>query len=436
MDSSTIYWALETIAGDPSTNCKVALLEEFLDDEDFRSVIRYAYDPRYTFGLREVDCDATGDADFNSETWTLLDLLGDRELTGHEAKNAVAEELARLNPESGTLFRRILKGNLEAGINAKLINKARPKTVFTIPYMRCSLPEPKYLNRFAWIGGVFCQLKADGMYVHTAIDNGYASFFTRAGIRIDSKEFNYIHAKMVDVGRHNYCYSGEMIVYRDDQPLDRKVSNGIMNHIVQGGHLDAGDVIHYVVWDSFINPQIAEEKRPYHQRFNQLMEDLDFGRDYIVRMIETHIVYSYEEAQEHYKRWRAMGLEGAVVKDSNGLWKNTTSQWQLKVKPTKECELRVIMMLEGTGKNADTFGSLLCVSEDGYLSAQVAGFTDAMRKEIYQNFRQWQDSIITVKFTEMIQDKKGEWSLSNPRFKEHRGNEKTEADTLEYIQTL
>ena len=91
-------------------------------------------------------------------------------------------------------------------------------------------------------------------------------------------------------------------------------------------------------------------------------------------------------------------------------------------------------MTPGTGKNEHTFGSLYCISEDEKVECNVSGFTDEMRMEIFEHWEDWQDTIISVKYNEVITDKKRKTkSLFLPRFVEHRVDRDT-ASLLEEFE--
>lgn len=176
---------------------------------------------------------------------------------------------------------------------------------------------------------------------------------------------------------------------------------------------------------------------PYRDRYEMLRVLLEQCDSSIVRMVETRVVHSRQEAVDHFVEKVREGLEGTVVKKADGVWFDGTSKDQVKLKMKAQCELRVKDFLPGEGKNAETFGSLLCVSECGAVEVAVHGFPDSLRKEIHENRETWINSIITAEFNDILYpsaDKKStKHSLFLPIFQDQR-LDKTVADDLASIE--
>ena len=142
-----------------------------------------------------------------------------------------------------------------------------------------------------------------------------------------------------------------------------------------------------------------------------------------------------EEVFEHYLEVIKEGGEGTIVKTEDSLWKDGTSNKQLKVKMEFDVEVIVKGFNPGTPGNAfeDTLGSLYCESSDALLSVNVSGMTEKLRYEIWDNQDKYINRVITVRAHRVIKDKnKTIYSLYLPRLIEFR-DDKTEADSLEKI---
>jgi DNA ligase-1 len=436
MGSDEVFLVLSQLAEEPSKNSKIEYLKELMKDEFFLDVIRKAYDPFITFGVKNVLLPVVGNAGkFNSETKSLLRALQKRELTGTAARDAISKELERLSCNSRQLLLRILNKDLKAGFDVKSINKARKGTIPEFPYMRCSLPSEVNLENWDWKRGIFVQEKADGLFCNIMKFNETIAMQTRNGQLFPDGPFENIQFEYFREFPKNTASMGEILVTRDGVILSRKEGNGVINHVMKGGEFAANEKPILKLWDIVDTTEYIAKYSvtPYRSRLARLRDHVSYCKD--VSLIETQLVTSYREAIEFYKEARKLGKEGAVAKTLEGVWKSHTSKEQVKLKNESVCELRILDFLPGTGKNSDTFGSLLCVSECGELSAAVSGFTDAKRLEIYTNKEKWLNSIISVKFNEVINDKKLGWSLFSPRFEEERFD-KNEADTLERIQQI
>jgi len=426
MKSFEIYQFLDIIRGESSTNVKIHFLEEFLEDDDFRRIVEYAYNPFITFGIKNIELTGYGDNNFNEDTFELLNKLKDRILTGNEARDMLIQHSLRLNPESAELLHMVLNKDLKAGFGAKSINKAYFELIPTFVYMRSSLPKDVNLKSFDWERGVYSQKKADGMFCNLTVQLDKIFLNTRMGQEFDIEKFVGLHAEAYHVLEMNYQYHGEIVIYENGIMLSRKKSNGIMNHVLKGGSFELNQVPHYFIWDR-IPLSVVFEQMPYNLTYEQRFRELSRLR-YVnyISLIDTKIVHSYEESLEHYKSMLDQGFEGTILKDSCGVFKNGKSKYQVKLKIEKEAEMRIIDFLPGTGKNKDTFGSIQCVSEDGIISCAASGITDKDRLEIWEHKEDWLDSIVTIRYNEVIENEKGEKSLFLPRYVERR-TDRTEA---------
>jgi len=435
-----MFYCIEQIAETPSKNEKIELLKDFLKEPEFRNIVKMTYDPFITFGILNVKQEYTGEAEFTNVVYLMLESLAKRTLTGDSARNILHLRLNSLTQESGELLTRILKCDLRCGINAITINKAYPGLIPNMPYLRCSLLDDVKLDTFDWIGGVYSQLKANGSFVNVNVfedehEGTEIELRTRQGQQYNIAQFNKIE-EVLKTLTPDHQYHGEFLICKNSRLLKRKVGNGIFNKILQGGAFEKDEEPVISLWDmvelKHITPK-GSYSVPYSIRFKNLSELIKPNR--VMHLIETRMVHSFEEALKHNSELVSTGEEGSIIKCPNALWKDGTSKQQAKIKPTKECELRIIGNIPGKGRHKDTFGSLLAVSECGELSVGVSGFTDKQRIEIIENWHKWEDTIISVKFKEVIQNKKKEYSLYEPVFIEQRSDKK-EADALNKILKL
>ncbi len=431
MTSTEAYYLLQAISEENSRNGKIDLLREFLYDELFKKIILYAYDPFKTYGVLFIPTVPFGTESFNDYTFYILDQLVLRKLTGNAAKETIKKELSRLDMESNKLFRAILEKNLDCGFNVKSINKAWDGLIKVFPYMRCSTYGDVNPVVLSWNHGVFSQVKADGMFANVSMTENGARLNTRSGQPFDLLELADLRNTFEDVLQEGSQYHGELrIVKPNGLYLDRQSGNGLLNSILKGGKLPEERKIDFVAWDS-VPLKYIKEKGKYTVPYSRRLEFLkNMTKDSPIKIIPTRLVYSLDEAFEHFEEVISKGGEGTIIKDFNAIWQDGTSRAQIKLKKEKEMDLRVVDLIEGTGKNKDTFGSLLCVSDDGQIAVSVSGFTDEERKQIAENKDEWINSIVSIKYNELIKNKQSEgYSLYLPRFVEKRSDKDT-TDTI------
>lgn len=169
----------------------------------------------------------------------------------------------------------------------------------------------------------------------------------------------------------------------------------------------------------------------YEDRLEWLAKGISPKMKYI-KLVESRLVYSLEEAMKHYKENLTKGLEGTILKKPKSIWRDGTSKDCYKLKIKAEVELLVIGYNEGTGRNVDTFGSLKCKSSCGELEVDVNGRGDDMRS---LGADYYIGKVITVSSNgiQRIDGKKA--SLFLPIFEEVRLDKDT-ANTLEEIQEI
>lgn len=438
--SDAIFDVISQIASTASKNEKVAIIAANQHSETFKRVLQAALDPLTTYGVQKLPepFDILDAKEFDSSTWALIDNLATRLTTGHDAQNAIASELGSLTDNSAELFRRIILKDLKAGFGDSSVNKAIKGLIPEFPYMRCSLPKDAKLDDWAWGQGVISQEKADGTYTNCDFSDGEVRLSSRQGSQYPLEQFSELVAEIKATFDTDTQTHGEIVVVRDGVVLPREIGNGIMNHVASGGVFGEGEVPQFQVWEQIpLSESIPKNtyKVPYIDRLKNLVSQLNRGPKLgFIKLIPTKLVHSLMAATDHFREMLKQGKEGTVMKEPNSPWKDGTSKFQVKRKLDVDVELEVIGFEEGKGKNADTFGSLICKTSEGALIVSVSGFTDKMRLEIHQNRDNWLGSIITVKFNAIMRSSEvgKAHSLFLPRFVEQR-MDKSVADSFDRV---
>lgn len=448
MNSSAIQAAIVEIASVSGKLEKQKLLDENMEFSRFARVIQLGLNPFITYGIAKVeDSMVCGTEDFDEATFQLLDDLAQRKLTGNNAREALLGEQRRLNIPSAELLKWIIKKDFRAGFGPSSVNKAKKGTIPTFPYQRCSLPKDTKLKEWNWANGIISQEKADGLFCNLTVEiDGTIGMTTRQGtpLPVDSfPEIASFAARMMIGGTQTH---GEILVEVDGVVAPRQIGNGIINRIVDGGEFEANERPILRVWDQLPLSAVVPKGKyltKYGARLAGLIkqitlepeEGLSKSASPVIKQIDTRIVYSIAEAYKHYSELLKLGKEGTIIKTREAIWKDGTSKEQVKLKLEAPCELEVIDFNAGNGKNADTFGSLLCRTSDGQLEVNVSGFTDALRAEIHANRVHWKGAIITVMSNSIMEPSPSNpiCSLYLPRFVDRRVDKDT-ADTLEQVR--
>ncbi len=452
-----VYQKLTKIASTPSTNDKISLLKGYLEDKDFQKVVKFALSGDMTFNVKALPRFKFSFPNRKvSDIFSFLNTLSLQSGASDADKRKLA---AYASIDSGTyeVVKRIITKDLKCGVSAKLVNKAKPGLVNTVPYMRCSTD--KKIGNITY--PAIIQEKADGMFVNIMINKkGQIKILTRNGKivrqldllkkiilngrglpkRVGKLTKNYgilnnSHSKGVHL---NKVFTGELLVMKKGKILERKIGNGILNQCIQGtASRENANCVVFRCWDCLPLDKFYDgfydvyySSREFEVRsFVHAVNDPQYVGEVMSKRVD-----SYEEAHDFYAEIRKAGGEGAIIKNLSAEWKDHTSVDMIKMKNVSDAELEIVGWeygKEGT-KYEMCMGAIRCKSSDGLLEVSVgSGFTDADREADWDLA---EGSIVTVEFESVIQDKRkpGRYSLFLPRFKEVR-EDRDRADTIKDI---
>ncbi|PLC44599.1 DNA ligase [Ralstonia pickettii] len=449
MNSREIFLLVAAIGACTGKNDKLSLVKGNIDDPEFVRVLKAALDPTVTYGVaKRPEVSTSGGDVFDSQTWDILERLRVRGLTGNAARDTIVAEMERLDAESAELFWRIVAKDLRAGFSAETVNKAKSGTIPDFPYMRCSLPKDAKFDKWDWSKGAISQEKADAMFANVNHElDGQVAISSRQGSQFPIEAFAELAdtvRRMLKPGTQTH---GEIVVFRDGQPLARALSNGVMNRVLDGGAFEGTERPVFFAWDQIPLEAVVPKGKyavPYKTRFTDLLRQLvqnDVDASSAVRGIPTRVVHSLNEAYVHSGQLMAQGKEGTVLKSPDATWKDGTSKEQIKLKLEAEVDLKVVAIVlgrEGT-KNEGRAGSLACESGCGRLQVDVTVKNEDMRDQVDANPDDWIGRIIEVRANDLVLPSASSdyYSLFLPRMTEacYR-KDKSEADDLTRIEAI
>lgn len=406
---------------------KIPVLKKHLEDQDFQRFCKYALDQGVSYNIsikgfpKYIESGTHTSAD---EVYKILDEL--RGKRGASAKDVETLHYAACsNATQYKLVTMVLRGNLGCGISAKTINKVSPGLIYRVPYQRCK----SGVAGFDWRKGGLVQKKADGMFVYILEDR----FLTRNGI-----EFTIPRNRIQPLPpRHQ---SIKVLMAELTIPgADRQTSNGLINSFIAGkGDLSvAGDIIASVFnacsrVDFYTGRSVV--------RYLDVWERITAMKaPYVYPITTSNMIYSEEEAYDFYAEMRALGEEGAVLKDPFQCWMDRDSSNHRKMKPFADCEFEIVDASPGKVGSAfeNMLGSITVRSSDGEIESDVGmGFSLEQRERGVRWWRGMAGTIVTVRFTDITKAKtKGaKYALQSARLIEERIDKNT-ADDLEYCKT-
>ena len=438
---------LNELANTSGRNDKIAILKRHKDNQLFRDVVYATLDPGTQYYIKKIPGYAPEEFGPIPLEWAVNELkrFSSRELTGNAAIKQLSYILSHQAEDNAEVVERIISRDLKCGVNVGAINAAWPGFIDEFPYMRCSLPKQVKLDAWDWKGGVYADIKADGMFVNINNYDGIrVKLFSRNGTVLPEESFSYL---IQDVKAHLKAGTqthGELLVKKDGKVLPREVGNGILTSVIKGGSFGKGEYPILQVWDQInLTNTVAKGKQATSYCKRRIELGIQVQESFTIDLIESKIVYSFEEALEYYKEVVSRGGEGLILKKMSGTWKDGTSKDQVKLKLEVDVDLKIVGFTEGKGKNKDTFGSITCETSDGLLCVNVSGFKDKKqrgimtRQEIWEKRDELLGTILAVRFNNIMPPTKSndKYSLFLPRAVEFRPiSDKSVADSLKRVQ--
>lgn len=431
-----------------SSNHKLAVLKKYKDNELLARVLKMTYcKVHYTYGMSlkavlnyEQKMLFSG---LPREPLTLEDVLSyleeyicARKITGFLALSRVVHAMRDLKTDERDIIEKIINRDLKINVGRTQINKVFKGLIVKPSYMRCGVYGDKTAKHISY--PAMLNLKADGTYREFTVLDGNVTCVSRSG---ESYEYPAIFEAMSRLT--NGIYFGELTVVIDGAVIERSKGNGLIN-----SDNPPHDNIHLDLWDmvtfkEYTQSKLKDKKNPntetYKERFYNLkdeIEGLSFNR---INVIEHSIVNSLSEALKITSKWMSAGLEGSVLKDmTKNIFKDGTSNYQLKLKLKVSAEMRIVGFNDGKvgTKREGKVGSIIFSNDETTIKGSTSGFSDAQCDYFTENQQDLLGKIIEVEFNDLSKsDKNDYYAFSHPRFVEVR-DDKDETDTLEKVFEL
>lgn len=272
------------------------------------------------------------------------------------------------------------------------------------------------------------QTKMDGMRALIVVEDKQVTVYSRVGKKMMKLDQ---HFKSI-VYHDNIVYDGELTVVDDNgKTMNRQTGNGICHKAVESVNTITDEEVSRIrvtLWDIIPLKAWKEgiDTTPYHVRLSELKA---IPPTNLHKVVDTFNVESLDHARELFNDMVKDGEEGIILKHDDHPWENKRSKHCVKMKAELEMDLKIVGMIEGKGKNKGMCGALQCENKDGTIQVDVGtGMDDAMRIKLWNEGETLINSIVSVKYNELIKSKTNKpMSLSLPVFVELRPD-KEEAD--------
>lgn len=405
----------------------------------FLTGLKLCYDPYITFGVKQIPSNEsgfTGTENPYEEFNHLLTRLGVRYLTGNAARDAIQDIAYRFDSEEWDLFLApILRRDMRSGISATTVNKICKGTDWEIPVFSCQLatnsegrPEMRGTKRL--------EPKLDGVRVLMVVnitDSGtYSTCYSRNGKVFEN--FKHIEDQILENlakllhARHKISILGSDITR--GFVLDGEVVGNSFQELMRQARRKENVTAEDSVFHIFDILPIADFSRGHwNAQLSKRIKLLEAMQPAIDKMPNVELLPHIEvnldeyEGRSKFERYcRDMveaGYEGVMIKDLDSpyLCKRSTS-W-MKYKPTITVDLQVIGLEEGTGRNKNRLGALVCngIDDDKEITVNAgSGFSDSERDSLWEDRNLIVGRTVEIMSDAITQNQDGTYSLRFPRF--------------------
>jgi DNA ligase-1 len=392
--------------------------------------LRMCYDPLVTFGVKKVPSHSGPDG--QGLPWVafkeLAHLLATRQLTGHDARDAIELALTTSTKSQwNDWYRRILIKDMRAGFTEGTVNRVCKKEhpQFTIPVFECMLAHDGAKHEKKITGKKLLEPKLDGVRVVTVVnaDNKTAVMYSRNGTVLEN--FSHITQAIeanIEMFDRSIILDGEMV---------SSSFQALMKQVHRKSDVDSEDA-RLMVFDMLPLSEfqrgestLGQRRRSNALRTMKTIFDRVGSLDIIPQKeVDLDSYVGELEFIQYNKDAIDAGFEGIMIKDVDAPYECKRSVSWLKMKPFIEVSLEITNVEEGTGKNVGRLGALVCSGVDEGRDIRVnvgSGLSDADRTEFWANRDNLSGQIVEVRADAITQNQDGTYSLRFPRFLRFRG---------------
>ncbi len=432
-DAIEIFESIKNVSGRLD---KEKILKENKNNELFRSMLDFLYNPFITTGLsaKKFNKDV-GAVNYEvaykgmiSNITEAMNYLKQNNTGKDKNIKEIQEYINNIVPYHAEFLEQFFTKEYKCGITAKTINKVYGKG--TIPIFEIMLAE-SLEEHLDYIEGeeYLALLKYDGVRCTAIKQDGATTFLTRKGHPILEmveleQDFKHLTDGMV--------YEGELVVsnYRElnSKECYKKTSKIVRTDGEKKGLIFmAFDILPL---DEFNN---GRSSLGYEQRYDALCQEflnIDIINNLTDNLKVAHLYYSGKDisiALDLSNKAIENNQEGIVVRKANAPYVTKRSKDLLRIKAVQTADLRVIGYEEGTKESTKGKLGALVVNYKGFRVKVGSGFKPEERVELWEKRDDLIGKIIEVYYSEETSNDKGGLSLRFPRFKGVRFD-KDEAD--------
>lgn len=397
-------------------------------DDTAKLLIKEALDPYRVFGVKKYPeptaAGLGGEAAYN-DFLNMLELLATRQITGKAAQQLVTDTLGLFPAEDQKYLALVIAKDLKAGFSGDTVNKVFKSLVPSFEVMLADKCESA--EEFEKSISFPCQAdhKYDGQRTIALVERSNVTYYARSG-----KESEHLAG----------LFDEELLRlakwYGDDIVLDGEAFASdfteTMNAKKEGNDAAKANL---KLRAFFIMPLSAWKAQQTNITMREARAKLCAGLNFIkakkIIVSEGRMVTDYSDMMAYCNEVIDVHKqEGLILKDFNATYEwDRTMAW-CKVKRFYDVDVKIVDVYEGRAgtRLAGMLGGIMVEGEDEkgrkIVSNVGSGFSDELRKQIWENKQEYIGQTAVVKYQEISKAKNSDtWSLRFPTF-EHTRDDK------------
>lgn len=405
---------------------KQNVLRQYALDPIVRRYLQIAFDPFKVYGIstkklnKAIAC--TDQLRVYSHTvFDLFDYLEEHN-TGATDQILYCQDLlnwvASQSQECASVLEALICKSLSIGCDSKTINK---EIYDLIPTFNVQLAN-KYFDKPQIVEGKTFAIttKIDGGRIIALKENGQVSFYTRAGQKYEG--LVDLEDEMSRLMPDNTCLDGEITLLVRGNLSSKEAYKQTMKIVRQTTNPEKHG-IKMLVFDCMTATEFKNQSCPNDYTIRRADAELLFHQGDFQYFELLPILYRGTDTSkitEILEDEVANGEEGIMINICDAPYEFKRTNSLLKVKKMNTLDLEIIGFEEGEGRLAGTLGAILVRYKNGNVVKVGSGFSDELRKQIWQHPIRYHGAIVEIQYFEETTNADGGISLRFPVFKDFR----------------
>lgn len=368
-----IWGVIELLRSDNGRLFKEGVLKDNIDNHVLKRVLLYVMDPYKQFYVRKIPAYTSPEIPVIDleQALSKLDRLSSREFTGHAALNWLKQILEEVSARDALVIERIIDKNLKSGVQTGTVDRVWPKLIPSYDIQLAVGWDEKLAEEALKDDGyLWAEPKIDGLRVNIWLQDGTVTYYSRNG-----KEFETM----------DHISEGLLATYPNNVILDGEGKSESFQDSMSAITKNRGkkdESITITLFDMVTIDEFNSGKpstRTYEDRRAELHK---YAAPKFIRYNESEKVTSLAEAREAYKKHKAAGHEGTILKRPKGTYDFKRNNNWMKIKPLETADVTITGFELGNGRNANRLGNFL-YEWNGKQGSCGTGISDVQRDEFW-----------------------------------------------------